>query len=79
MLLKSGGTFNTMKASAHSLNNLDTPLHTAVEIESLDAIKELLDAGASVACHNTAGQTALHVCVKKELEEHLQVRYVTLL
>ncbi|XP_075985526.1 transient receptor potential cation channel subfamily A member 1-like [Anticarsia gemmatalis] len=73
MLLKSGGTFNTMRSGAGSLNNMDTPLHTAVEIESLDAIRELLDAGAAVTCHNQAGQTPLHVCVKKELEEHLQL------
>ncbi|XP_035452147.2 transient receptor potential channel pyrexia isoform X1 [Spodoptera frugiperda] len=71
MLLKAGGTFNTMKN--RSLDNLDTPLHTAVEIESLDGIQELLDAGAVVTCLNRAGQTPLHVCVKKNLEEHLQL------
>lgn len=71
MLLKAGGRYNTMRS--RGLNNLDTPLHTAVELESLDAIRELLDAGASVNCLNTSGLTPLHVCVKKKLEEHLQV------
>nr|XP_021194828.2 transient receptor potential channel pyrexia isoform X1 [Helicoverpa armigera] len=71
MLLRAGGHFNTMKNS--QLDNLDTPLHTAVEIESLDAIQELLDAGAAVTCLNRAGLTPLHVCVKKNLEEHLQL------
>lgn len=73
MLLKAGGNFNTMKNN--KLNNMDTPLHTAVEIESLEAIQELLDAGAAVTCWNRAGLTPLHVCVKKNLEEHLQVRF----
>ncbi|KAJ8710338.1 hypothetical protein PYW07_009704 [Mythimna separata] len=70
MLLTAGGNFNTMKPN--KLNNMDTPLHTAVEIESLEAIQELLDAGAAVTCLNRAGLTPLHVCVKKNLEEHLQ-------
>lgn len=72
MLTKAGGNFNTMKHN--HLNNMDTPLHTAVEIESMEAIQELLDAGAAVTCLNRAGQTPLHVCVKKNLEDHLQVR-----
>ncbi|KAJ8710567.1 hypothetical protein PYW08_009082 [Mythimna loreyi] len=71
MLLSAGGNYNTMKTN--KLNNMDTPLHTAVEIESLEAIRELLDAGAAVTCLNRAGLTPLHVCVKKELEEHLQL------
>lgn len=73
MLLKAGGRFNTMRR--RGLDYIDTPLHTAVELESLDAIKELLDAGATVTCLNRAGQTPLHVCVKKELEEHLKVSF----
>ncbi|XP_026728471.1 transient receptor potential channel pyrexia-like [Trichoplusia ni] len=71
MLLNAGGSFNTMKYN--KLNNLDTPLHTAVEIESLETIQLLLDAGAAVTCLNTAGLTPFHVCVKKHLDEHLQL------
>lgn len=56
------------------LNNLDTPLHTAVELENLDAVKELLNAGAAIHVLNKSGLTPLHVCVKKELEEILQVK-----
>lgn len=75
MLLKAGGTFNTMRSNTDKFNYIDTPLHTAVEIESLEAIQELLDAGVWVSCLNKAGETPLHVCVRKELEEHLQVHY----
>lgn len=71
MLIKAGGTHNTM--CRRGIGHIDTPLHTAVELECLEAIQELLDLGVSVACLNAAGQTALHVCVKKELEEPLQV------
>ncbi|XP_072948321.1 transient receptor potential cation channel subfamily A member 1-like [Epargyreus clarus] len=71
MLHAAGGTHNTMKI--HGINNVDTPLHTAVELENMDAIKELLNAGVSIACLNAAGETPLHVCVKKELEDPLAV------
>ncbi|CAB3254545.1 unnamed protein product [Arctia plantaginis] len=73
MLLKAGGTFNTMRSNTDKFNYMDTPLHTAVEIESLEAIQELLDAGVWVSCLNKAGETPLHVCVRRELEEHLQL------
>ncbi|XP_049879814.1 transient receptor potential channel pyrexia-like isoform X2 [Pectinophora gossypiella] len=71
MLIKAGGTHNTMKA--RGLNDLDTPIHTAVELENKDAMNELLNIGASIACLNTAGLTPLHVCVRRELELPLQV------
>ncbi|CAG5020767.1 unnamed protein product [Parnassius apollo] len=71
MLLKTGITPNTMKPNG--LNKLDTPLHTAVELESIESINVLLQYGASVRCLNSAGKTPLHVCVKKELEEPLQI------
>ncbi|VVC91355.1 unnamed protein product [Leptidea sinapis] len=70
-LIKSGGTFNSMRRQG--LNNIDTPLHTAVELENIDSIKELLDIGASITCLNPGGQTPLHLCVKKQLEEPLQI------
>lgn len=71
MLLKAGGQFNSMRSKG--LNNIDTPIHTAVEMENMEAIKELLEAGAGVSNLNRAGQTPLHVCVKKELEDELYV------
>ncbi|CAK1543482.1 unnamed protein product [Leptosia nina] len=71
MLIKAGGTHNSMKA--HGLNNIDTPLHTAVELCNIDSIKELLDIGVSINCLNSAGQTPLHLSVKKRLEQPLQV------
>lgn len=73
MLLKAGGYFNTMRRGG--INKLDTPIHTAVELENMAAIRELLEAGAGVTCLNRAGLTPLHVCVKKELEEELQVTF----
>lgn len=74
ILLKAGGRFNTMRKK--SLNNLDTPLHTAVELGNMEAINELLAAGAGITKLNRAGLTPLHVCVKKELEDELQVKTV---
>ncbi|KAG6453876.1 LOW QUALITY PROTEIN: transient receptor potential channel pyrexia [Manduca sexta] len=71
MLIKAGGKYNTMNKRAPAF--MDTPLHTAVELENLEAIRELLDAGASINRLNRAGLTPLHVCVKKQLEEHLQL------
>ncbi|CAG5022591.1 unnamed protein product, partial [Parnassius apollo] len=71
MLLKAGVIPNTMKPNG--LNNLDTPLHTAVELESIESINVLLQSAASVKCLNSAGKTPLHVCVKKELEVPLQI------
>lgn len=72
MLIKAGGTYNTMKSNA--LNNIATPLHTAVELENISAIKELLDMGVNVACLNSEGQTPMHICVKKRLQEPLTVK-----
>ncbi|XP_053618072.1 transient receptor potential channel pyrexia-like isoform X2 [Plodia interpunctella] len=71
MLLEAGAQFNTMKVKG--LNNVDSPLHTAIALENLDAVNELLNAGASNACLNAAGQTPLHVCIVKQFEECLQV------
>ncbi|KAJ2941369.1 hypothetical protein O0L34_g3572 [Tuta absoluta] len=71
LLINVGATNNTMKACG--LNNVNTPLHTAVELENMDAMQALLDMGACIGCVNVAGQTPLHVCVEKELEDHLQV------
>ncbi|KAM3955948.1 LOW QUALITY PROTEIN: transient receptor potential cation channel subfamily A member 1 [Aphomia sociella] len=70
-LIKAGGKFNTMKS--RGMNDVDTPLHTAVYLECLDGVNELLKAGASIACLNNDGKTPLHVCVEKQYEEILQV------
>ncbi|KOB77902.1 Transient receptor potential channel pyrexia [Operophtera brumata] len=59
LLLKAGGHYNTMRPKG--LNNLDTPLHTAVELANMEAVRELLEAGAGVTGLNRAGQTPLHV------------------
>lgn len=65
-----GGQFYSMRSGGL---NIDTPLHTAVEMSNLDCINELLTAGASIACLNSDGLTPLHVCVNKELEPPLKV------
>lgn len=74
LLLAAGGKFCGTLGSC--LNNVNSPLHTAVELESKEAIEELLDAGASPICLNENGLTALHVCVEKRLKELLQVSYL---
>ncbi|KAG6453882.1 ankyrin-1 isoform X2 [Manduca sexta] len=50
-----------------------TPLHTAVEVESIEAITDLLAFGASVCSQNQDGLTPLHLCVMKKLKKHLQI------
>ncbi|GBP65214.1 Transient receptor potential channel pyrexia [Eumeta japonica] len=52
---------------------VDTPLHTATELESLDIMTKLLDAGYSPAALDEAGDTPLHVCVRLKLEEPLEI------
>lgn len=69
-LVTAGGQYYSMKSDGM---NLDTPLHTAVELSNMDCINELLEAGASIACLNSKGLTPLHVCVNKELEQTLKV------
>lgn len=59
------------------INNVDTLLHKAVELNALETIKALLNSGASVACLNKAGQTPLHVCVLNKLKEPLQVSKIS--
>ncbi|CAK1543481.1 unnamed protein product [Leptosia nina] len=71
ILVKSGATTNTMKPKG--LSDIDTPLHTAVELGNMDAIMELLAIGASVDCLNSEGQTPMHICIIKKLQEPLQV------
>ncbi|XP_026727732.1 transient receptor potential channel pyrexia-like [Trichoplusia ni] len=52
---------------------VNTPLHTAVELGSLKAVSVLVNAKVPVNWLNRAGLTALHICVRKKLKEHLQV------
>lgn len=70
MLIKTDCKNFTLK----NRKTLDTPLHTAVEVGSLDAVTVLVEANVPVNWLNRAGLTPLHICVKKKLKEHLQVR-----
>ncbi|XP_041983044.1 transient receptor potential channel pyrexia-like [Aricia agestis] len=70
ILLNAGGKFYTMKARGQ---NIETPLHTAVLLENIESIEDLLNAGVSIACLDSSGQTPLHLCVKNELEDPLQI------
>lgn len=72
-MVERGGKFNK-KRNEDYLENMATPLHTAVEIASLEAIKLVLAQGVSASCLNQDGLTPLHVCVKKKLANHLSVR-----
>lgn len=71
MLLEAGAIFNTMKGRDD--DNLDTVLHTAAEIKSVETVKLLLEAGASVACLNSAGLSPLHICLQTKSVEVLDV------
>ncbi|XP_063629001.1 transient receptor potential channel pyrexia-like [Cydia splendana] len=71
LLLEAGGTFHTMRGDG--FDNLNTPLHTATLLESADAIRALLEAGASVACINSVGYTPLHLCLRNKFEELLEI------
>lgn len=71
-LLKAGGTHYTMRTK-RLINNITTPLHTAAELECNYIIQSLLEVGASISCHNGRGETPLHVCVRQELEDPLQL------
>ncbi|XP_061380522.1 transient receptor potential channel pyrexia-like isoform X3 [Danaus plexippus] len=70
MLLKAGSQFNTMRAGGM---NVDSPIHTAVELNNIECILELLDAGVSVSCLNSEGKTPLHVCVDKKMDDALKI------
>jgi cytohesin len=49
-----------------------TPLHTAVENEDLDSITFLLEKDACIRTWNQAGETPLHLAVRKRLTEPLK-------
>lgn len=59
-------------------DQLNTPLHTAVLLGSVEAVKLLLNAGASVACINSVGYTPLHLCLRNKIEELLEVMSASL-
>ncbi|XP_075985269.1 transient receptor potential cation channel subfamily A member 1-like [Anticarsia gemmatalis] len=60
-------------AKTSNLNMFNSPLHTAVQLDSVEAIEELLRTGARATCLDAAGRTPMHVCVEKRLKEHLQI------
>lgn len=70
LLLTAGGQFQ--KYSDKS-NLLDTPLHTAVELESEVAVERMLLGGASATVWNSQGLSAMHICIKKRNKALLQV------
>ncbi|KAL4716023.1 hypothetical protein ACJJTC_003812 [Scirpophaga incertulas] len=71
LIYDAGGRYNTMKPGG--VDNVTTPLHRAVELTNIKAIKELLKIGASIDCLNLAGETPLHVSVRKKLQGPLKV------
>lgn len=52
---------------------MDSPLHTAVAMEYLEAIDLMLHSGASITQMNRAGLTPLHLCIDKKLKRLLEV------
>lgn len=52
-----------------SINDKRTPLIAAVDNEDIYSVQILLDAGASLDKKNNEGNTALHVALKKNLED----------
>ncbi|KAJ8710336.1 hypothetical protein PYW07_009702 [Mythimna separata] len=70
LLLNAGDKF---QRCCHKSNPLDTPLHTAVELESEEVVEKMLLAGASATTWNSQGLTAMHLCVRKRSKELLQL------
>ncbi|XP_075985769.1 transient receptor potential cation channel subfamily A member 1-like [Anticarsia gemmatalis] len=71
VLVSGGGTFYSTQVTC--LNKVNSPLHTAVQLDSVEAIEELLRTGARATCLDAAGRTPMHVCVDKRHKEHLQI------
>ncbi|KAJ0171310.1 hypothetical protein K1T71_012860 [Dendrolimus kikuchii] len=59
--------------SHFTFKKYNTILHTAVELESLEAVKLLVEFGVPLKRFNKIGLTPLHLCVKKKLKDHLQI------
>ncbi|CAH0696415.1 unnamed protein product [Spodoptera exigua] len=72
LLLTSGKQIQKRRCSL-SFNSIDTPLHTAVELESEASVEQLLLSGASATGWNSEGSTAMHICVKRRNKELLQL------
>lgn len=60
--------------SIRNRKTFDTPLHTAVELDNLEAVRALLSVEVPVDWLNRMGLTPLHIAVKKKLGDILQVR-----
>lgn len=54
---------------------MNSPLHTAVDLNSYEAVEEILDSGANPTVWNANGLTAMHECVKNRNKDILQVNY----
>lgn len=56
----------------NSTNVFQTPLHLAVELEFVDAVKTLLQAGANPNLVNKRGENSIHLAVKLDLVHCLE-------
>lgn len=74
ILLNAGGKFQ--RETCNKPYEINTPLHTAVELQSEATLEMILQAGALATAWNKQGLTAMHLCVKKRNKELLQVIWV---
>ncbi|XP_026727731.1 ankyrin-1-like [Trichoplusia ni] len=68
ILRDAGGKFQHYTAS-----RVNSPLHTAVDLNSYEAVEEILDSGANPTVWNANGLTAMHECVKNRNKDILQL------
>lgn len=64
ILLNAGSKFHTGQDDTKNLIN--SPLHVAMELEYLDVADMIIGAGASIKHLNHAGETPVHVCIRKQ-------------
>ena len=58
--------------SKKNIHFLQTPLHLAVIIKSLEIVVKLLRAGASPCLQDRKGQSSIHLCIKHDFIEGLE-------